>query len=207
MTRRFFIDSEFMAGRKTIDLISIAVVRDDGEEYYAQSSEFKLKTLSPWVKENVLSELRHCPYMESRYIAKMLYQHKQGQCVDQQRGFLHRCPWRSCEQIRNEVKIFIDTDEEDIELWGYYCGFDFVLLSQLFGTFDDWPSKWPFEMLDIYQWKHHLQIEKTPGWELHLQSTESYLSHEHNALNDAKWVKKAWEYLNTVETQRNKKHE
>ena len=37
---RFFIDTEFVEDGKTIDLISIGIVCEDGREFYAVSTEF-----------------------------------------------------------------------------------------------------------------------------------------------------------------------
>lgn len=54
---KIFFDTEFIEDGKTIDLISIGMIRDDGEEYYAISSEFDETKANDWVKENVLSKL------------------------------------------------------------------------------------------------------------------------------------------------------
>jgi len=37
---RFFYDTEFIDNGRTIELISIGVVSEDGREYYAISTEF-----------------------------------------------------------------------------------------------------------------------------------------------------------------------
>lgn len=55
---KYFFDTEFAetGGRKlpTIDLISIAIVSEDGREFYAESSEFDEANCNDWVKANVL---------------------------------------------------------------------------------------------------------------------------------------------------------
>jgi hypothetical protein len=43
---RYFYDTEFIENGKTIDLISIGVVREDGRSYYAVSTEFKARKAS-----------------------------------------------------------------------------------------------------------------------------------------------------------------
>jgi len=55
---RYFLDTEFIEDGRTIDLISIGIVAEDGRELYAESSECNLERASPWVKENVLPHLR-----------------------------------------------------------------------------------------------------------------------------------------------------
>jgi hypothetical protein len=51
---RWSLDTEFNEDGKTIELISIALVSEDGREFYAVSSEFNPESCNDWVKENVL---------------------------------------------------------------------------------------------------------------------------------------------------------
>lgn len=51
---RWFLDTEFNDNGKTIDLISIALVSEDGREFYAVSSEFDQSACGEWLNENVL---------------------------------------------------------------------------------------------------------------------------------------------------------
>jgi len=50
-------DTEFIEDGRTIDLISIGLVRIDGAEFYAEAAECDLSKASPWVQENVLPHL------------------------------------------------------------------------------------------------------------------------------------------------------
>jgi len=52
-----WFDTEFIEDGKTIDLLSIGIVREDGQEYYAVSRDADLSKASDWVKENVLSKM------------------------------------------------------------------------------------------------------------------------------------------------------
>jgi hypothetical protein len=54
---RVFFDTEFIEDGKTIDLISIGLVREDGQELYLVSSEFDESKASLWVRENVLAHI------------------------------------------------------------------------------------------------------------------------------------------------------
>lgn len=56
---RIFFDTEFFEDGKTIDLISIGMVREDGAELYLESAEADLKRAGadPWVAENVIRHL------------------------------------------------------------------------------------------------------------------------------------------------------
>ncbi len=55
---KFWFDTEFIEDGKTIDLISIAVVAEDGREYYAECAECDFSKASQWVVDNVVPHLR-----------------------------------------------------------------------------------------------------------------------------------------------------
>ena len=54
---RFWFDTEFIEDGRTIDLISIGIVAEDGREFYAINSECELSRASDWVKKNVIVHL------------------------------------------------------------------------------------------------------------------------------------------------------
>ncbi len=54
---RFFYDTEFIEDGRTIELVSIGVVAEDGSEYYAVSTEFDPDRAGDWVRANVLPHL------------------------------------------------------------------------------------------------------------------------------------------------------
>lgn len=54
---KYFLDTEFIEDGKTIDLISIGIVTEDGREFYCESSEFDESKACDWVRENVITKL------------------------------------------------------------------------------------------------------------------------------------------------------
>lgn len=54
---RFWFDTEFIEDGKTIDLISIGVVSEDGREYYAENLSCDRSKASEWVRDNVFPHL------------------------------------------------------------------------------------------------------------------------------------------------------
>lgn len=54
---RVYFDTEFIEDGRTVDLISIGLVREDGATYYAESAEADLSRASDWVRENVFPSL------------------------------------------------------------------------------------------------------------------------------------------------------
>jgi hypothetical protein len=56
---RFWFDTEFYEDGKTIELISIGIVAEDGQEYYAETAGgYHLSGRSEWLEQNVRPHLR-----------------------------------------------------------------------------------------------------------------------------------------------------
>ena len=68
---RIFLDTEFIEDGRTIDLLSIGMVREDGELFYAEPAEVDRSKASPWVKQHVLPNLMG-PVMSRADIARNL---------------------------------------------------------------------------------------------------------------------------------------
>jgi hypothetical protein len=116
---RYFYDTEFIEDGRTIELISIGVVAEDGREYYAVSTEFDPERAGSWVRANVLPKL---PPPSSPL-------------------------WRSRTQIRSDLEEFFGVSgvgaAEPIELWAWVGAYDHVALCQLWGAMPDLPPAIP----------------------------------------------------------------
>jgi len=119
---KYFYDTEFLEDGRTINLISIGIVREDGKEYYAvnQDADWGRIALNDWLCENVAPHLP--PYKE----------------------------WKPKAQIRDEVTAFLLADGEP-ELWADWAAYDHVALCQLFGTMMDLPEGVPMWTHDFRQ--------------------------------------------------------
>jgi len=201
---RYWYDTEFVEDGKTIDLISIGIVAEDGRELYMQSVEFDPRKASQWVKDHVLGYLKRCPNAKAIHGRDGLYyidraDHKQGQCTFiepmEYLGQLPRvgvyadCPWRRRDQIKYELLHFMNVDTYGKpELWGWCCGYDWVAFCQLFGTMMDLPPGYPHYMHDI---QHVLDERGITDDQLPQAEGQA-----HNALTDARQIQKIWEFVN-----------
>ena len=166
---KYFLDTEFSEKPNTIDLISIGIVSEDGREFYSECSDINYMSVNPWVKENVF------PYLWSRQKDKSDF-NKWSR--DGGSGGLLKTS-----QIGCEVKKFLG---EDIpEFWGYYADYDWVVFCWLFGSMVDLPKGWPMYCRDIKQLCDKLGNPNLPEQD----------SQEHNALYDARWNQKAYNFL------------
>jgi hypothetical protein len=85
--------------------------------------------------------------------------------------------------MAKEIREFAGSDPE---FWAYYADYDWVVLCQLYGTMMDLPKGWPMYCRDVKQ-----LCDSVGNPRLVKQDDGA----EHNALADAIWTKKAWEYL------------
>lgn len=161
---KYFYDTEFIEDGKTIDLVSIAIVCEDGREYYAISKEFKARKASQWVKDNVLK------YLPPRKISFYDPPRIKGEYL----------LWKSRKQIARDILEFVGEDEKP-EFWAYYADYDHVALCQLFGKMIDLPSHFPMYTRDLKQLLDENGNPKMPKPE-----------DEHFALADARWVKEVY---------------
>jgi hypothetical protein len=92
--------------------------------------------------------------------------------------------WKNRIQIQKEILDFVG-DGLDPEFWGYYADYDWVAFCWLFGPMIDLPKHFPKFCRDLKQVLVQHGIVRNPiTWE-----------YEHNALADARWVKKSYEWL------------
>ena len=73
---RIFFDTEFIDDGATIDLISIALVKENGEHLYRISADFDETHASEWIKAHVLPHLKR----EDRYARDLIADEIQRFC-------------------------------------------------------------------------------------------------------------------------------
>lgn len=155
---KFFFDTEFIEDGKTIDLISIGIVAEDGREFYALNADCDWSKASDWVKENVLA---HLP---------------------QDNSFLRSDGWMRRDWIPSAILEFVGTDKP--EFWAYYADYDWVVLCQLFGRMIDLPKGWPMFCMDLKQLCVSVgnpQLHKQDG-EHHALNDARWVRDQYNAL-------------------------
>lgn len=173
-TTKYWFDTEFIEDGKTIELISIGIVAEDGRTFYAENSEADLSYASDWVRDNVINQLcsqAHPSKVSDAWIA----------ANGDYGGFLTK------KELKSELLTFLDpATHGKPEFWAYYADYDWVAFCQIFGTMMDLPSGYPMYCRDIKQWADMLDNPTLPP----------QLTGEHNALADAKHNVICWEFLN-----------
>jgi len=168
---KYFIDTEFMEDGKTIDLLSIAVVREDGKEFYCESSEADFGKANQFVKENIIPQLWSLQPDKKEFNAWIRDGGKGG--------LLTR------KEIARELRIFVSESDDKPYFWGYYSAYDWVATCQLFGSMINLPEGWPMFCRDIIQECKRLGNPDLPKTG----------KGEHHALIDARWNRLAFGFL------------
>ena len=124
MKTRFYYDTEFLDDGRTIDLISIGVVREDGAEYYAVNNDADWPRIHAhrWLSENVVP---HLPPSDAP-------------------------AWKARVVIADEVYKFLTPSPDTVpELWAWFSAYDHVALAQLFGPMISFPRRLPMFTNDL----------------------------------------------------------
>lgn len=173
MRLKYFFDTEFIEDGKTIDLVSIGVVCEDGREFYAEVNDVDWSKANPWVLGNVK------PHLENRSWETQ---------TPNDRGY-SELKWVSDplpkQEIGKRLRDFTLGFGHKPEFWAYYASYDWVALCQLYGTMMDLPREFPMFVMDIKQYAMDLGNPKLP------EQTDT----EHNAINDANWNKSTYSWL------------
>ncbi len=173
---KYFYDTEFLEDGRTIDLISIGIVAEDGREYYAvaQDADWDRISTHEWLMANVVPQL------------------PPGRAPE----------WKPKTQIRDEVSAFLRpatlsypgmpvrdrgrwNPQTVPELWAWYGAYDHICLAQLFGRMIDLPRHIPMWTNDLRQEQHRLGNPKLPAQPKGL----------HNALEDARHLRVQYDAL------------
>lgn len=121
---RYFYDTEFIEDGRTIDLVSIGVVAEDGREFYAVSTEFDEHRAGPWVRRHVL------PQLPPRSDAA----------------------WMDREELRERLFAFLvpgHTPGDWLpasrrpEMWAWIGAYDHIAFAQLWGDMTGMPRELP----------------------------------------------------------------
>ena len=185
---KIFFDTEFTGLYKDTELISIGLVDENGREFYGEITDFDKSKVDEWIKENVLlntvefgniSILDICDVVDSYYVGTK-------------------------ETIINYLKEWLKA-YDNVELVSDVCHYDMVLFIDLFGTAFDLPSNINASCHDINQdIANYLDISERDAFDfsretfINTYSVNDIESNKHNALYDAKVIRKIYNIINNI---------
>jgi hypothetical protein len=172
MTKVFF-DTEFTGLHQKTTLISIGLISDCGKTFYAELKDYDKSQVDEWINNNVISNLT--------------------MTEDDNVAFLGS--WRlvgDSETVKEALIIWFSQFEQ-VEIWSDCLSYDWVLFNQIFGHAFNIPKNIyyiPFDICTLFKAKG---IDPDISREEFSNMKEG--SQKHNALWDAKVIKRCFELL------------
>jgi len=188
-TMQYFIDTEFSEAGPEAPLvpISVGLFAEDDRTYYAQVDHRKALEVNDFVARHMLPKLAHFDLgtrMRSCAPTEGDGNIRRGRC------FAADCPWRTRNQVRDEIRAFCDPEKYGKPRFvGYYSDYDWVVFAQFFGRMVDLPKGWPMYCFDIKQYCDMLGNPRLPDQG----------KGEHHALSDAIWTREAFVFLRNLQ--------
>lgn len=173
MTKIFF-DAEFTGLHQNTTLISLGLVTETGETFYAEFTDYDLFQVDSWIQENVIANLLKYEEDFSLFF-----------------GDSHTIRSDS-EDVKSSLEAWLDRFGE-VEMWGDCVAYDWVLFCGLFGGALNVPANIyyiPFDISTLFKVKgvdpditrEEFAKPEGEGW-------------KHNALWDALVIKACYEKL------------
>lgn len=178
--KKIFFDTEFTGLHQNTTLVSIGLVSECGEQFYAEFNDFDQSQVDDWLKENVIDKL--CLYKGegSRYYPMLNKEKNQvSMCLDKQ-------------EVKQELTNWLSQFGQ-VEMWSDCLSYDWMLFNNIFGTAFDIPKNVyyiPFDLCTMFKLKG---IDPDINREEFAQFKST--KNKHNALHDAKIIKACYDKL------------
>lgn len=184
---KLFFDTEFTGLHKDTTLISIGIVAENGQRFYAEFSDYDECQCDEWLKEIVL---RHTILGGNDSFAARLGENSNTTVVLGDTADIRY-------ELRDWLKQF-----DNVQFISDVCHYDFVLLIDIFGTAFDLPEGVSAVCYDINQdIAKHYGISDREAFDKSREKIVSELCEKqidgdkHNALYDAEVIKAIFEKL------------
>lgn len=217
---KFYFDTEFWERPGTMELISIGIVAETGEELYLENSSMSYNKIKrdKWLRNNVLKYLEFngsfpkdyfhlesmlgntkgiCPYFMigdriEDFVYTTIEKHFPGSVV--YTGGDSLAPFAA-----GNLPVKVEDVLRPIQFLAYYADYDWVNFCWTFGRMIDLPKGFPMYCYDLKQKMDDIGLTKE--WKRkYCPDPEG----KHNALVDAKWNMKFNRKMNNILIEREK---
>jgi hypothetical protein len=174
--KKLFFDTEFTGLHKNTTLISIGIVAESGELFYAEFDDYDKSQIDDWLQENVIKNLvlRQYSY-KTNFERQTVRGNKEG--------------------VKEHLEKWI-AQFGQVEMWSDCLSYDWVLFCDLFGHAFNIPKNVyyiPFDICTLFKMNG---IDPDIGREDFIHGKEvGFPVQKHNALYDAQVIKKCYEKL------------
>ena len=180
---KIFFDTEFTGLHQNTTLISIGLITEDGQTFYAELTDYDSDQIDDWLQENVISHLR-------------LHQNPENMATAWALGNGSVEVKAASNAIANLLARWLE--QFDIaEMWSDTLAYDWVLFCQLYGHALNIPKNIYYIPFDIATLMKINNIDPDINREEFAEMGGKIA--KHNALWDARIIKACYERLVTKE--------
>ena len=195
---KIFFDTEFTGLHQKTTLISIGLIADSGQTFYAELNDYDKSQVDEWLQKNVLdnllmsapkngeAEYYSATRSESNPIGNSLYNDYSCQL---------RC---NMQELKHHLSQWLSQFEK-VEMWSDCLSYDWVLFNQIFGHAFNIPDNVYYIPFDICTLFHAKGID--PDINRETFADIQVKGQKHNALWDAKVIRQCYIYLTVPSVQ------
>ena len=194
---KIFFDTEFTGLYQNTTLISIGLIAETGQTFYAELTDYDKSQIDEWLKKNVIDNLLMTEPKEGEQEYFSAIRHT-GNPVGDDLYKSYSVQLR-CDKKVLEVELGKWLFQfENVEMWSDCLSYDWVLFNQIFDHAFNIPKNVyyiPFDICTLFKVKGidpDINREEYSG----MAFISSEIPQKHNALWDAKVIKACYEKLN-----------
>jgi hypothetical protein len=116
---KIFFDTEFTQLRKDTTLISIGLISEDNQAFYAEFTDYNKNLVTPWIQENVIDHL----YLGDPKNEMLLGMNEYANPIFYTKG--------NTQKIANQLRVWLYLHFDKIQFVSDVSHYDFVLLIDL----------------------------------------------------------------------------
>ena len=191
MTKIFF-DTEFTGLHQNTTLISIGLISECGKTFYAEFNDYDKSQIDEWLQNNVINNLKFKEPKQGEdeyYVATRSEENKVPNDLYKSFSIELR---DETSVIKHQLLQWLEQFEQ-VEIWSDCLSYDWVLFNQIFGHAFNIPKNVyyiPFDICTLFKVKG---INPDINREEFANMKDG--SQKHNALWDAKVIKRCFELL------------
>ena len=182
-TTKVFFDCEFTGLHQNTTLISIGLIAETGDTFYAEFTDYDKEQIDDWLQENVISKLI--------VIGNGVADHSVGN--DTHTAYSHTLRG-NIERIKEALQDWLNCFES-IEMWSDCLSYDWVLFNQIFGHAFNIPKNVYYIPFDICTFFKVKGIDPDINREEFCAELIEGEAQKHNSLWDAKVIKWCYEKM------------
>lgn len=184
---KIFFDTEFTGLHQNATLISIGLIAETGQTFYAELTDYDKSQIDEWLQENVINNLT-LDYLKSNIENAGVTDTTDSNNIKYQGAKSH---------LKVELEKWF-SQFDAVEMWSDCLAYDWVLFNQIFGHAFNIPKNIYYIPFDLSS------LLKIYGYDPDLSRKEFSGSDEpnHNALSDAKMIKACFDKVMQIQKEK-----